>query len=395
LSCTIAKFKLFDGVFGASDEVLGVIESGTDFEKRVFEIHQSARNRDEIDAEFDRLQAYLDERIKADVLDARGKILGFFDQDVVRILQDRKSKIECVKNAFEERLITIARSELPDAKFVSSTVFTHNGETWTTGWPLADERNWKFFRLSDGTLAYELVNRAKDRTLPLAKLTLDYKAYSNGVLADVQQHIGRGGWLRVSRLAVKTAQRTVEHLLLAMLADDGTAIEDATVDRLFCIPAEASTELTLTPPAQSLDTAESAARKRRLDEAEQMNAEFLAKETDKLDAYTEDLEKTADAEIKMRENEIKAKKKEMRSTAGLSVAERVEMQRAIYARDPTAWLTSQPRANRSLKRDSLLSGNLTGNFSNLGLFLRFLLLINEEIQMLAAKFPTKWNREFF
>jgi hypothetical protein len=185
LSCTIAKFKLFDGVFGASDEVLGVIESGTDFEKRVFEIHQSARNRDEIDAEFDRLQAYLDERIKADVLDARGKILGFFDQDVVRILQDRKSKIECVKNAFEERLITIARSELPDAKFVSSTVFTHNGETWTTGWPLADERNWKFFRLSDGTLAYELVNRAKDRTLPLAKLTLDYKAYSNGVLADV------------------------------------------------------------------------------------------------------------------------------------------------------------------------------------------------------------------
>jgi|HubBroStandDraft_6_1064221.scaffolds.fasta_scaffold1351957_1 NAD(P)-dependent dehydrogenase (short-subunit alcohol dehydrogenase family) len=32
---------------------------------------------------------------------------------------------------------------------------------------------------------------------------------------------------------------------------------------------------------------------------------------------------------------------------------------------------------------------------NLGLFLRFSLLINEQIQMLAAKFPSKWNREFF
>jgi hypothetical protein len=31
----------------------------------------------------------------------------------------------------------------------------------------------------------------------------------------------------------------------------------------------------------------------------------------------------------------------------------------------------------------------------LGLFLRFSLLINEQIQMLAAKFPSKWNREFF
>ena len=46
-------------------------------------------------------------------------------------------------------------------------------------------------------------------------------------------------------------------------------------------------------------------------------------------------------------------------------------------------------------RNSLLTGNLTGNFSNLGLFLRFSLLINEQIQMLAAKFPSKWNREFF
>jgi hypothetical protein len=45
--------------------------------------------------------------------------------------------------------------------------------------------------------------------------------------------------------------------------------------------------------------------------------------------------------------------------------------------------------------NSLLTGNLTGNFSNLGLFLRFSLLINEQIQMLAAKFPSKWNREFF
>ncbi|HEY4847420.1 MAG TPA: hypothetical protein VIH87_06390 [Methylocella sp.] len=148
------------------------------------------------------------------------------------------------------------------------------------------------------------------------------------MLADVQQHIGRVGWLRVSRFAVKTAQRTVEHLLLAIVADDGAAIEDATVDRLFCIPAEASTELTLTPPAQNLDMVESAARKRRLDEAEQMNAEFLAKETDKLDAYSEDLDKTADAEIKMRDNEIKERRKEMRSTA-LSVSEKVELQRAI------------------------------------------------------------------
>jgi hypothetical protein len=208
-------------------------------------------------------------------------------------------------------------------------MFTHNGETWTTGWPLADEQNWKFFRLSDGNLASELVDRAKSRELPLARLVFDYKAYDNGVLADVQQHIGRGGWLRVSRLTVKTAQTTIEHLLLAMVADDGAVIDHDTVDRLFCVPASALTELRLTPPNQSLDASEAATRKRRLDEAEQSNAEFLSKETDKLDGYAEDLEKSADTEIKALDAEIKAKRKEMRSTVGLSVANKVEMQRAI------------------------------------------------------------------
>src|SRR4030065_126832 len=34
------KFSLFSGLFGASDEVLGVLESGVDFERRILEIYQ-------------------------------------------------------------------------------------------------------------------------------------------------------------------------------------------------------------------------------------------------------------------------------------------------------------------------------------------------------------------
>jgi ERCC4-related helicase len=328
-----SKFKLFDGVFGASDEVLGAIESGTDFEKRVFEIQQSARNQQEVDAAFDKLKSDLDDRIKADVLDARSKLIGFFDQDVVRNLKDRKDVITRVMGEFEERLMAIARAELPDAKFLKhadgSTCFEHCGDTWTAGWPLADQMRWKFFRLSDDNLASELVGRARARVLPLAKLTFDYGAYANGMLADVKQHVGRSGWLRVSRLTVKTAQRSVEHLLLAMVADDGTTIDADTIDRMFRVPARAATELGLVPPTQSLDKAEAVARKLRLDEAEQDNSEFLVKETDKLDAYADDLEKAADAEIKTLEGDIKSKRKEMRSTIGLSVSDKVGMQRAI------------------------------------------------------------------
>src|SRR5204862_7589247 len=41
------KFRLFEGVFGASDEVLGVVESGVDIEKRIAQVYQDARTERE------------------------------------------------------------------------------------------------------------------------------------------------------------------------------------------------------------------------------------------------------------------------------------------------------------------------------------------------------------
>src|SRR5258706_2886254 len=43
-----AKFRLFEGVFRASDEVLGAIQSGVDFEKRIAAIYQQCRKLEEI-----------------------------------------------------------------------------------------------------------------------------------------------------------------------------------------------------------------------------------------------------------------------------------------------------------------------------------------------------------
>jgi SNF2 family DNA or RNA helicase len=42
------KFRLFNGIFGASDEVLGAIESGVDFEKRIIGIYQRCRTPEQI-----------------------------------------------------------------------------------------------------------------------------------------------------------------------------------------------------------------------------------------------------------------------------------------------------------------------------------------------------------
>jgi superfamily II DNA/RNA helicase len=54
------KFSLFNGVFGASAEVLGSIESGVDFEKRILAIYQECRTPEAIDAAFRSLQDEMD-----------------------------------------------------------------------------------------------------------------------------------------------------------------------------------------------------------------------------------------------------------------------------------------------------------------------------------------------
>ena len=77
------KFQLFDGVFGASDEVLGAIESGVDFEKRIIGIYQRCRTPEQISLEFDQLQQDLEGEIGEKRTEAREQLLNNFDQDVI------------------------------------------------------------------------------------------------------------------------------------------------------------------------------------------------------------------------------------------------------------------------------------------------------------------------
>jgi superfamily II DNA or RNA helicase len=325
------KFRLFDGVFGASDEVLGAIESGVDFERRVLEIVQSARSETEINAEFDRLQTELQGDIDAAVLDARKRLLDRVDEDVVRRLKSRKGELSEVMGAFEQRLLTLARAELPEARFHPDAPrrFDHDGKTWTTEWPLADEQNWQFFRLAEGNLASTIAAAARDRTLPLATVRFEIAAYPGGRLTRVEALAGQAGWLRVVRLTVKAAGEATTHLLLAAVTDGGAVVDEEAIDRLFLVPGTQHLALGLAPPEAALDATEAALRAHRLTEAEAANAAWMEQETGKLDAYADDMERAADTEMRSLEAEVKARRKALRANTALPVAAKVEEQRAV------------------------------------------------------------------
>jgi len=56
------KFELFQGVFGASDKAIGLLENGENFEKRVLQIYQQCKSPAEFNKEFKNLEKELDRK---------------------------------------------------------------------------------------------------------------------------------------------------------------------------------------------------------------------------------------------------------------------------------------------------------------------------------------------
>lgn len=325
------KFNLFEGVFGASDEVLGAIERGVDIERRILEIVQRARNETEINAAFDQLQTELQAQINDQVLDARKRLLENVDEKVTRQLKTRDGEIRKHLSEFERNLLLIARAELPEARFHDDDGrrFDYEGHTYTTEWPLADENGWQFFRMIEGTLAPKVIDAAKARVFVGAALLRFHLSSYPGRLADVETLRGCNGWVRVAKLRIVTPAITREHLVFAVLCDDNRHVHADTIERLMAVPAF-EVGSAGSAPEQELIAVEAQRRQELLAAAEEQNAMWLDEENEKLDAYAEDLERSFEAEIKAVEGEIRAAKKALRGSS-LQMTEKLAEKRRISA----------------------------------------------------------------
>lgn len=324
------KFRLFEGVFGSSDEVLGVIESGVDIERRILDIVQSCRTTAQIDAAFDRLQEEFSVEIDEAKRNARDKLLAEMDDKVIERLLGRKEAVHSAIGDFKRALLGVARAELPEARFHDDHAqrFDHAGETWSTEWPEADERGWRFFRLGDEGLADQLVEQAKARDLAPAVLQLDYDAYQ-GNMGDVALLKGRAGWMRVARVRLKTPAKVYDELIFAAFDDAGAPIAPETAARMLYVPATSSNLIGETLPEADLARALEMRQTEIVGIAQERLGTFLNEEEERLDAWREDAKVSFDQQIKALGRQAADTKKLARAT--LKLEEKVALQREAKA----------------------------------------------------------------
>jgi len=340
------KFQLFDGVFGASDEVLGAIESGIDFEKRIVNIYQTCRTTDAIQLAFDFLQKEMEVGIEEQIDNTRKKLLENFDEEVHEKLKINLQQSTEYLSKFENWLWQITKYYLTpfatfnhseNSFFLNQNPFEneiinsgpykvgkkHIGENFDAE-PQIENEN--LYRVGH-PLAQKIINQCKNENLSVKEIEFDLSSNDTkiSILEDLK---GKQGWLQAKQISISSFEME-DHILFAAVDEEGNSITSDQAQRLFSLKAsEINNELVIKEEIavifQEIYHAQQIAI---IDENSKRNNSFFDEEVDKLEKWSEDVRNSIKFEIKELDKEIKTKKTEARKL--LNLEQKVKEQRII------------------------------------------------------------------
>jgi superfamily II DNA or RNA helicase len=348
------KFRLFNGVFGASDEVLGAVESGVDFEKRIAGIYQKCRTPQQIAFEFDELQKDLEIEISEGQRQAREKLLNNFDQEVIERVRIQS---HAALDRVNERLWRLAQHVLGGDAVFDERAFSFSllrnpfpGEPIHPG-PYrlareADDAN--VFRVGH-PLAQRLVDFARTAHTPCSEVVFQYTGSGKNI-AVLQPLVGSSGWLACARVTI-TALQPEDSVVFTAISDHGELLDANQCRRLFDLPGAVTGSVDDAPVAKDLATGLSDAERPIFEELNARNGRWFDLEIEKLERWTGDRRDGLKGSLDDLDVRIKEAKKAARFAP--SLPEKLRLQREVKtleSRRDEAWRAFD-QASRELERD--------------------------------------------
>lgn len=338
------KFKLFEGVFGSSDEVLGSLESGVDFEKRIQEIYHTCRSSEEIQEAFQSLQLELDEQIKSKMQETRMHLLENFDDEVREKLRDNYRETSLHLGRMERYLWNVSKFEgQNEATFNDEMLsFVKDKETYQmiSQMKKTENLNVHHYRLSH-SLAQNWVEKAKGRTLQLKEITFKYSEYP-GKISILEPLIGKEGWLSFDVLNVDSIE-SEQHLIFSAIDDSGQQLDQEACERMFELPAVEGEEFNISSTiTNTLSRIYENQQDATLNEIMERSSFYLDSELEKLEKWAQDLKQKLEKDIEEKTIEIEQSKREAKLTRNLKEKldknkkvkelekERNDMRRSLY-----------------------------------------------------------------
>ncbi len=296
------KYNLFKGVFGASDHVLGSIENGVDFEKRIIEIYKQCRTKDEIDAYFKALKEEFEESIDKKIKEVQSVLFENFEGSVINKLRITYSDTKTFLEKFEKwlweltcfYLINLATFEEQDYTFT----ILESGEKYTLNKKRTDAKHYRL----QSEVAQKLLNRAKHEKTEPSHLVFDV-ASSPIRYKELDNLRGKKGLLRISNLTVHSEIEQHDTLILSAITQDKIKLQEQTVRDLMNLKASVQ-------PFNKLDLAQIDAnhqlnKKTKLEHLEKVDAAFMQREFAKFERWADDKINSIELDLKDERQKLK------------------------------------------------------------------------------------------
>ena len=223
------KFRLFEGLFGASNDVLGIVDKdGKSFERQIHDILQKCRTEAEIKAAFNRLQ----DELQKEIAEARERtcreVIENLDEDVRKVLKIDPAYAKNMLDENEFRFMAVTRHVLKDAAAFDEDnprafdLKASPAEGISVGrYALrADET-------TEGVMSYRpntplgeyVLEAAKKLATPSAAVTFDISGYP-GKITILERLKGKSGFLKLERLVLKSLDNA-DFLLFSVIDEEG------------------------------------------------------------------------------------------------------------------------------------------------------------------------------
>jgi ERCC4-related helicase len=320
------KFKLFSGVFGASDEVLGSLESGVDFEKEVLRIYQQCRKSEEIQSAFAELQQKMDEQIQSKIKESKQILLEHFDEDVHDRLklhlsqtQDFLDKMELkFWKVTEHILLKKAEFNLEELSFYLRE--TPDNTIRTGYYHLISKRKENvesiyLYRMSHPLGEFVLSESRKCDT-PNAELIFDISNHPVKI-SVVESLNGKSGYMILSKLIIQSFGQD-EYLLFNAFDSSGAVVHSEICEKMFECSVTSQSNISL-PDAvhKRLQDDNRCHIDATIDKTMERNNSYYQDECDRLFRWTDDLVSSAEKELKDTKNKLRALNRQLRQSTSL------------------------------------------------------------------------------
>jgi len=330
------KFNLFDGVFGVSDEVLGQIESGVDFEKRILAIYEQCRTTEEISAAFSQLQEEMDETIQSKMSETRQLLMEHFDEDVhARLkmrLDDARANLDRIGRQFWSltKYVLEGQASFCDDRLTFDLRHSPVSRCHTGTYHLISKNQTNvsgefLYRLSH-PLGEWAIEHARQAETPLAKVAFDVTNYPMK-LSLVEELRGRSGWLTLQHLTIDSFDRE-EYLLFSAIDSAGRPLDQETCQKLFHCNGSVSPADDLSPDlAERLNVNAGRHAQATIASSLESNSALFNEERERLEKWAEDMVVAAEKELSDTKAQMRALRRQSRQATTLE--EQNELQRKI------------------------------------------------------------------